>query len=525
MSHLSVPPARFFGLASPPGLRRALGVVIATALLATGCSSGSGGSSGDQQGSQTLNIGASFKPNSLDPAEIDSAMRWYVDLAYDPLIYEAPDGSLEPRLATSWNYVGEGNREFELQLRPNVQFSDGSSLTAEVVKANIEYFREVGGPAAASLAMVESVDVIDPLTVRLTLSESNPMLPEILTAGHLAGRIISGEAIKKPETLAEQTFGAGPYMLDQANTVPSDHYTYLPNPNYWDRDSIDYDKVVIKVLPNPNTALAALKTGQVDVVQGNRDTAKPAEAAGLNVSHAPAIFWGLSLADRSGTLVPALGDVRVRQALNYAVDREKIAEALYGKYGAAAEQIVQPDGDGYNDKQFYPYNPDQAKQLLAEAGYADGFTMRAVTSPNGSVMGQAISAELKKVGVQLELSEVEVNSYLKERAGTKFPSYVIASGIGPVYIMGPRLFLPQAAAFNGFKSTDRQVVSLYKQAAAADQTARADLNRQIIARLTEQAWFLPVAYSSVLVFSRSTVAGVNSTAARPGSNPLEWHPA
>src|SRR5579875_2806486 len=241
-------------------------VITAVVLLTAACSSGAG-TANSSNGASVLTLGSSYTPNSLDPAKINLAMQWYVDPAYDPLIYMAPDGSLRPGLATSWNYVGSGNKVFELHLRPNVKFSDGSPLTADVLKANIDYFRRNGMATASLLTTVSSVEVVNPTTVRLTLSASDPVLPQVFTQLNVAGDIVSGPALKDPQKLATQTFGAGPYELDAAESSAGSRYTYVPNPNYWNKTAVHYKKIVIEYLANENSRLAALKTGQIDVMQ------------------------------------------------------------------------------------------------------------------------------------------------------------------------------------------------------------------------------------------------------------------
>lgn len=505
--------------------RTMVAALLATAtLLASACSgTGSGATS---ETSSTLTAGAPFAPNSLDPAKINPAYHWYTDLAYEPLIYWAPDGSLQPGLATAWRYIGEGNMEFELELRPDVEFSDGSALDADVVKANIDHFRQEGMSTTAYLAAVKLVNVIEPLKLRLTLSEPNPLLPKLFTQVYLIGNMISSKALSQPDKLASQTFGAGQYVLDPKETVTNDHYTYVRNPRYWDKNRVKYDKVVVKNLPNENTRLAALKTGQVDVIEATYATADAAKSAGLQISSAPVVFTGLALADRGGEQVRALKDVRVRQALNYAVDREKITKGLFGEYGVVTEQIVLPGQEGYSDENIYDYDPDKAKQLLVEAGYADGFTLPVVTTAFTTDVTQAMTDDLKAVGVRLEITaDGDANKYMQDMASKKFAAYGIGFGSQPVHLMGPALFLPAAAQFNPFGSSDAEVESLYSKAAAADTDSRAALDQQLIARLNEQAWFVPVAFIPVLNYAASTVSGVELSAERPASNPTEWAPS
>ncbi|ROS43360.1 ABC transporter substrate-binding protein [Amycolatopsis thermoflava] len=516
----------------PPRRRRrhllsTCAAITALSLALTGCadrSSGQGNSTDDN----VLSLGISSAPNSLDPAKTGSAFQWYVNLAYDPLIYRAADGALQPRLATSWSYIGSGSKVFEIKLRPDVKFSDGSPLTAEVLRENLTYFAGAPGGSAPYLKQIASVDIVDPLTVRLNLSAPNPNLPDIFSQYYLAGDLVSGQALRTPDILATETRGAGPYVLDLAETVPNDHYTYTPNPHYWNKGDVRYGKVVVKVLSNPNAALAAIKTGQVDVIAGDPTTADAAKTAGLQVFQTPQIMIGLDLVDRTGSMVPALGDVRVRQALNYAIDRDAMAKSLLGGFGMPTEQIALPGTDGYNEQVFYRYDPDKARQLLAEAGYPNGFTMSVMTQTTYGIdqISQAIAADLKKVGVQVELTNAaDMTQFVQAIAAGKYPAYGFGYGYQPVFLMGPGLYLPSAGFFNPLKSTDPQLDALYSQAATADQASLGQVNKQIVGRLVELGWFVPAVFAPNLFFARSGVSGISISPNAPMANPVDFRPA
>jgi peptide/nickel transport system substrate-binding protein len=518
------------GHVQAPAVGRARRVLIAAATactmtVATGCAGAAG--PGNRSSLGTLKLGMAVPPVNMDPAMASSEALWAIHLAYDPLIYRDPQGKLEPRLATSWGYVGTGNRVFELKLRPNVQFSDGSPLTADVVKDNLTHFRKAS-PAAAFLADVSGIDVVDPTTLKLTMAHANPDLPTLFTQDYLLGNLASGNALKAPGVLATHTVGAGPYVLDPAQTVPKDHYTYTPNSHYWNKKDVHYKKIVIKVLPNANTALAALKTGQVDVIQGDYTTARAAKSAGLQVKSIPRQFVGLGLADRDGKLLKPLGDVRVRQALNFAVDRQTVATGLFGAYGAATEQVVMPGQPGYSGSNYYHYDPATAKKLLAEAGYPHGFTLPVVTSQVRGLdrVVQAIASDLKKVGVQVKMTSYPDDlKATQERMSGKWPAYGISFGSLPIQQMGPLLFLPGAAAYNPLKSSDKTLSSLYDQAGSADPAQQQGLDRQIVQRLVEQAWFVVVVATPIIYYARSTVAGLEVSPGQQKADPVAWKPA
>ena len=506
--------------------RLAGALVTVLALVLTACG-GNGGDGGSGAQGDVLTIGNPYAPPNLDPAKAGGGFIWYSAMAYDPLIYLNGDGKLEPRLATSWRYIGTNNMEFELKLRPDVKFSDGSALTADVVKRNVEYFAASGGEAAGALANIKEVTAVDEVTVRMKLATPNPMMPEQFTQWQLAGLMISGQALDNPKALEKQTFGAGPYVLDEAQTVPNDHYTYVPNPEYWNPNDIHYAKVVMKVLPNPNTALSALRSGQVDVISGDlTQVVDAAQDAGLNIASAHQPFWGLAIADRTGAIVPALGDPRVRQALNYAVNRDSITSALFGKWGESTDQIVLPGMQGYNDRTFYGYDPDKAKELLAEAGYPNGFELPVLSIETFSLLTQAIADDLSKIGVDVKISNRgDATTYVTDLQSGKFPAYAIGYGTMPPYFLGQRLFLPNAGMFNPLKSSDTMVEDWYAEAARSTSDVQDELYGRIIARLAEEGWFIPVSFVSLFTISSPDVAGVEMSDGRAFAMPTEFYPA
>jgi len=271
---------------------------------------------------EVLTVAHSVSPQTLDPAKTVQNDAWFQAPAYQPLIVRRSDGSLQPGLATSWQYVSSDNTALELRLRPGVKFSDGSTLTAQTVVDHFEYVLKSGGQFAPLFAG-DQFTATGPLTVLIKTPKPNPDLPTLLTQDDVVGGVISPTGLKNPAKLGTQTFGAGPYTLDPGQTVPGDHYTYLQNPNYYDKASVHWKKLVIRVITNPQAALNAMKTGQVDFAVGDSTTLAAAKQAGLTVSMTPLLWTGVTLADRNGKMSKPLADVRVRQALNYGTDRRR----------------------------------------------------------------------------------------------------------------------------------------------------------------------------------------------------------
>jgi peptide/nickel transport system substrate-binding protein len=480
-----------------------LSLLLITVLGAAGC----GSSTKTDRRATTLKVAYSIGPNSLDPALLDQSGEWFIDLAYDPLIQMGANGKPAPGLAKSWRYVGTDNKTFELSLRPNVRFSDGGALTAAGVKAHLEHVKKANGPNAAYLASLRSIDVVDPLTVRLKLSQPNPLLPTMLSHQYLVGDVISPTALERPSTLATHTAGAGPYVLDRAGTVSGDHYTYLPNPNYWNKPAIHYRRIEIKVIPNQNSVLDALRTGQANVAGGDYTTAAGAKRAGLTVKFTPQVFMGLLLGDRGGKLSKPLADLRVRQAINHALDRKAIVKAMFDTYGRPTTQTS--NGDGYTPAldEAYAYDPAKAKALLAQAGYPDGFTLPVLSTPlfSGDTMTQAMAGQLQAVGIKLKTTSVSNAAlYAGRLFGAKYPAATIGYGSQPMYLEGPGLYLPNAA-FNPFRSSDPQLTDLYGRLAGAPPEQIGAMSRQIQQRLVDLAWFAPVGLAPLVYYADKSV--------------------
>jgi peptide/nickel transport system substrate-binding protein len=448
-------------------------------------------------------------PGTLDPAMIAQSAQWYTDLAYSPLIQYSTIDGYRPGLATEWGYVGDGNKSFELTLREGVKFADGSELTAQGVVDHLSYVKDAGGQPGTMITSFDKFTAVDDKTVRIDLSEPNPMMEDLLSSfmGWGTAAIISPTGLADKDKLGQETHGAGPYVLDASRTVTDDTYTYTPNPNFWDPERIYWDEVVIKVIPNVNSVLNAMMTGEGDLTQGDYSTADQAKASGLHVKFNPSVFQGLSLIDREGTLCPPLKDVRVRQAINYALDRVAITDAVYGEYGIPTAQTLH--GDGYIPEldDYYAYDVEKAKSLLAEAGYADGFELPVVSTPffNGDAVVTAIAGQLAKIGIEIKIdSKADVNDYLTAFASGEYPAMLIGFGSLPMYIEGPSLYLPDAM-FNPFHTEDAQISEWFGQLGTADAATYKQLSEQIERRLVELAWFAQTTWVPLGTYSSAKV--------------------
>lgn len=392
------------------------GISAAVAGLLSGCAAQSTSSSG----STNITYAASIAPTSLDPVisnnNPDDIV--YQEAAYAALLQFNKAGQLAPELAVKWGYVpGTSNEQFSLTLRSGAKFADGSPVNAQAVANSLNYFiKNTTGPSAGAVVGM-SAKATSALGVMISSTTPNPIIPQLLTSYNLLGLIISPAGLKDPSALKTETFGAGPYVLDTSKSLAGDHYVYTENKNYYAPSSKRPKTLTVKVIPDTTSALAAMRSGQVDLMYGDQSLISTAKSYKLSVFAEPHSFAGFLLADRAGDLVPALGSQDVRQALNYAIDRKSIAAAAVGDYGAPTTQPNLPGWDSYSKsfESMYPYDLAKAKALLAQAGYPNGFTMKigyAAWEPVVVKTVQAMAQQLSAIGVKVDLVATSSGSQL-----------------------------------------------------------------------------------------------------------------
>lgn len=476
-------------------LTRGLATLAVFAVAATACSGSD--ASGNSGRADTLTVVAAGAPASLDPAKANvGSDNWFVNLAYDTVLRQGPNGKVAPGLATKWGYVGKGNTEFAFTLRDGLKFADGTPLDAKAVAASLNYSRKNGLNVSWTSA-IDSVTASGPLTVRIHCSSPHPNLPQLMTQVLMIGSVISPKGLASPAAMGTRSFGAGPYVLDAARTASGDHYTYTPNPHYWDKKKIHWKKVVIKVVANPNSALQAVKTGQADAMAITANQADTATAAGLKVIGAPNIFMGVNLADRQGTIAKPLKDLRVRRALNYAVDRAAITKAIVQNHGHPTSQISLPGLDGfaadYDNR--YPYDPDKAKKLLAQAGYPRGFKLKMETQSLFGIdlVTQAVVQQWKQIGVTADVTtDTSVGQWLASATSKKYPALGFGYGGATSYALSLDWMLPHATAFNPFATSDPKLTRMLTAAAAAPADRQPALYQDVMRYVVDRAWFVSV---------------------------------
>lgn len=511
--------------------------VLACAVGLAGCSSGGDGADGDRR---TLVIGVTGDTFTLNPQNCAPVV--YCAPAYGALIDQKPDGTFAPDLATKWDFTSAEHTTVRLALRDDARFDDGAPLTADAVVASLNTFRTTPGPGQANAQPVDDVKAVDERTVDIHYSA--PVTLDYaawqLTAQNGFGAIVGAKGIADISSLDTASDGIGPYKLDPAQTTKGAQYTYVPNDQYFNQAAIKYDKVVLKPMQNSASRLSAIKSGQIDWAQGIPEgDVDGAEAAGLRISEgklgaAPAGMPMLVLAGRGSG---PLADVRVRQAISYAVPRADIAPALYGSTATPVSSLVPEGAEGYDAAQTtrYDHDPAKAKDLLTQAGYPDGFDLE-VYSPSffdpGNALGQALESALGNVGIRVNLvaSDAPPGDVVQEVGTMKHAAYIWNAGaVGTMSLA--YVNFQQGAYMNPFKMpSDPQLDALLKDATLAATPAEANERmKAATARMDELEWAVPVAVVPTLQATREDVQNVPDTFYSRELNPFSpvtdenWH--
>lgn len=325
---------------------------------------------------------------------------------YEQLARVGLDGRPVPVLAESWKNIDATTWHFKL--RPGIKFSNGEPMDAAAVKATFDFITsEEGKKYSQSKTLgvfIAETNVIDDLTVEVKTPSGNPLLAKftssqsIIPAGALADMGIEG--------LTNSPVGTGPYVVAWSG----EEATATPFAGSW-QGRADVDKISFIVLPEAAARTSALVSEQVDVnISIGPDEVQQIKNAGMAVFSAPSTrTMGLSLiTHRSGEGVTGpLADVRVRRALNHAVNKQAIIDNIFSGVGSPASQGAVPSAFGYNkDIKPYAYDPDLAKKLLAEAGYGDGFSLEfraIVTSADFRFSYEAAIQDLNRIGIKATL--------------------------------------------------------------------------------------------------------------------------
>ncbi|HRD99812.1 MAG TPA: ABC transporter substrate-binding protein, partial [Ilumatobacteraceae bacterium] len=342
-------------------------------------------------------------PTHLDPHnETNGGLRVFWRPAYDTL-FENYSGGTHPGVALSVDRSDDG-LTVTLNLRDDVLFADGTPLESDAVVGSLERVRAEGAPViTATLKAVTEIAAVDAHTVEIQLSEPLPQLEALL--GGPAGAIISPAGLAAPDQLATQTFGSGPFQ--SSDFVPDDHVTYTRSDvDYWDPAAGLYSELTITFVSELQTNLNGLQSGDFDIpfaVGGGDQLQRVADANGFVVYDysSGGVNTYFLRTTRSGLI-----DQRVRQALNYAIDREGVAIGIFPGGDCVATSQNFPVGHPMHlAEEPYPLDTDKAKELIAEAG-AEGMQLELIDGGNSGqhLIGLALQQIWNDLGLDVTVT-------------------------------------------------------------------------------------------------------------------------
>ena len=365
----------------------------------------------------TLTVGINTDIVSLDPNDIVFANVPMFFQLYDYLVTFGTNLEPQPSLAESWELAKDG-ASATFKLRENVRTHSGGTFDADALLANFQRVKDkaTGGGLFSRLEDFTAADKLDARTVRFRFARPRPDFLAMVSRWGMVDPAAFATAKQKGG-------GTGPFKL--AEWVPGDHLTFVRNDSYWQPGLPYLDRVVFRVLSDAGAMENAFRAGQIDVAHTipNKD-AQRLRAEGLQVQPAPVPneYYVVILNTRK----PPFDNLKVRQAMRYLLDRETIAKTILGGIGKAQVQVAAPGTPAYDPKldEEFAFNPAKARELLAQAGLAGKVTkvvgLVSTSTQESPEIAQIIQGDLKKVGIDVNLTIVEPSRYFPIYFGGNF---------------------------------------------------------------------------------------------------------
>ncbi|WP_249366819.1 ABC transporter substrate-binding protein [Neobacillus rhizophilus] len=443
--------------------------------------------------------------SSLDPmtssSGSDQAILWPI---FDTLITFTPDLQPKPGLAKSWEFTDD--QTLTLHLQEGVKFHDGTSFDAEAVKFNIVRMNSKDSKTS-DLKNVENVEVVDPSTVKLHLKQPDSSL--ILALSDRGGMMVSPTAVKeKGENFSQNPVGAGPYKL--VKQVPNGEVVYEAFENYWQEGLPYLDKITVKIMPEENTRINSLKSGEVDfafdISPGNVKTLKN----NPNIEMTEILpLLGTKMYINSS--MEPFNNKAVRLAVQHGINREALISALNFGSGEPAAQAFPSDYWAADSSMKIEYDPEMSKKLLQEAGLKNvSFTMNHFAKSYETRLAEAIKSQLKDIGIEVKLQPLEITaaaaSFYSEK---EVPAYLASwSGRADPQMTVSGLYSKNSFFKPGGHSRPDLEELISKAASTYDQDQRAELYKEIsrIAVL-EEAESIPLFFTPMVAAMNKQIKG------------------
>ena len=424
-------------------------------------------------------------PDTFDPIAHSDFNNWFAwQLAYETLVVVQPDGRVAPMLATSWKVSPDG-LTYVFTLRRGVKFHNGSPLTADDVAFTFERLAQKGIPyAKARFPNVASVTAVDPGTVQVSLKKpDSSFLNNLGDPFVVAGAILSRQAAQAADP-ATKMIGTGPFRM--VSYVPGSELTLERNPDYWRPGVPRADRLVIRYIPEAQTAVAALLSGSVGLAYPTPATVVALKrVTGLRVV---TVGSASTFQINMGSVRPPLDNVNVRRAIALSIDRPAVVKLAM--LGEATPTGPFPPGHPWavplGQQPHYQRDVAKAKQLLTQAGYASGVDLTFMWPTLGDTwprIAQVLQSQLAESGIRIKLQQLETNVWLDRLVKA---NYDLTMTNAP-YFSDPSLYIVPRAGRQG--PTPAELQTLLDRATQASYGQLPGIYRQI--QLTEATLVYP----------------------------------
>jgi peptide/nickel transport system permease protein/peptide/nickel transport system substrate-binding protein len=484
--------------------------VLATALAGIAASSAASltRAFAQQAGTGVLRVVYQAEPTSFDPTRSTGGDDYpLLYPVYDTLIgYNPADLTPVPALAESWEWASPTT--LHLKLRSGVTFHDGAPFDAEAVRVNLDRARTQPSALAGDLTIISAVSVVDPMTVAVELTR--PEAGFVLYLADKAGMMVSPLAAQDPEALKRMPVGAGPYKL--ANWATGQSLEYVANETYWREGEPKLAGLRFSVVSDPTARLRALQAGDADFLIGlsPRDVAALESDPNFEVTASGTLaYYKIWLNLGAGPFANA----DVRRAMNMAIDRDAILKGLAQGLGETASEIVPSAHWAFSEQAAnkYPYDPEAAKALLAQAGYPTGFEF-GIASLAGSDyqrLAEALQSYFAAVGITMNINQFQSTDYVDQFFNKKAFPAGLAQWTGRV---DPSMTVigqwSPTAFFNVGKYDNPELMGALAAAGeASDLDARAEAFRKVVDIVATEALDVPIYFDPGLTARRKQVQG------------------
>lgn len=380
----------------------------------------SGGEEGGS-GKTTLRISTPAEQPSLDPAHAGlSQQNEWMFSPFNALLrvewnYDDNTWSYVPDLAEDYEIQDENDGTVaQFTLRDDVTYHNGDDLTADLVKQEIDYWFDVAASAASGVSFISETSVDDDLTLNLHMESSAATLPLEISSVPIPHPGIREERGESAFASDISGGGTGPYQFVEYNT--GSEIRFESYDDYHVDGVPNFEELVVKVIPEPSTRVAQLRSGDLDLDNWiSPENLRSLEGTdGLVTRNEPAVFYGSALFNLNHEEAEPLLDKRVRRALIQGIDSKEFGQAMFRGFDSAVSQPTLP-GSWWHHQDLHDrnlYDPENARQLLADAGYPDGFTITSLTGSDSFYrrMGTVVQSMWSEIGVDLELEPMEYGS-------------------------------------------------------------------------------------------------------------------